>query len=270
MPELPEVETVRRELAPALTGRTIVEARFRWPRTAATPTAETFARRVRGRRIRGLRRRGKYLILDLDTDEHLIIHLRMTGQLYLRPPEHPPDKHTHVLLYLDSGQVLHFRDQRKFGRFYLVEDERQIVGSLGPEPLSDTWRVEDFAVTLARRRAPIKALLLDQRVVAGLGNIYADEALFLARVHPLRPGNRLTSDEIAHLHRAIRQVLNEALTARGSSMATYIPPSERRGQYQERHRVFRRTGHPCPQCGTPIQRVKVSGRSTHFCPHCQH
>lgn len=269
MPELPEVETVRRELIPHLQGRTLVRVEFLWPGVAATQPAEEMAERLQGRRVEGVRRRGKFLILDLDDDWHLLIHLRMSGRLYLRPAQVPGDHHTRAVLYLDDGRAVHFWDQRKFGRFYLVEDEGEIGGTLGPEPLSPDWRVGDLARALARRRAAVKALLMNQQVVAGLGNIYADEALFLAGVHPLRRGGDLSEEEVARLHRAIRQVLQEAIGARGTSLTMYVPPSERRGRYQEVRRVYQRTGEPCSVCGTPVERLKVAGRSTHFCPVCQ-
>ncbi len=269
MPELPEVETIRRELEPLLLDRRVKSVEIRWPPLVDRPALEDFISRIQGRAIVGLRRRGKYLIFDLDSGEHWIVHLRMTGQLYVRDVDSPPDKHTHARLFLDNGRVLHYRDQRKFGRFYLVTSEDDVVGHLGPEPLSEAWRVEDLAQALTGRRASIKALLLDQRIVAGLGNIYADEALFLAGIHPARAGGDLTQDEVERLHIAIREVLTEALAARGSTLSTYVPPSERQGSYQQRRRVFRRTGAPCPLCGTPVQRIKIVGRSTHFCPRCQ-
>ncbi len=269
MPELPEVETVRRELVPLLTSRRITRVEIYWHRLIDRPAPEIFVQHLVGTSITALRRRGKYLIFDLDSGEHWLIHLRMTGQIYVRQAQAPIDAHTHARVYLDDGGVIHYRDQRKFGRFYLVRDEDQVVGDLGPEPLSEDWQPEDLAERIRGRRARIKTLLLDQRVVAGLGNIYADEALFLARIHPACEGGRLTEAQVRRLHRAIRQVLLEALRARGSTMSTYIPPSERRGEYQQQRRVYRRKGQPCPVCGTPIEHMKLSGRSTYFCPRCQ-
>ncbi len=268
MPELPEVETVRRELIPLLVGKHITRVDIRWPRLVDRPTVEEFVHHLTGRAIVDIRRRGKFLIFDLDTGQHWIVHLRMTGRFYLRDTAQP-DKHTHALLFLSDERVLHYRDQRKFGRFYLVSDAEEVVGSLGPEPLGDTWQPHDLAEALKRHRAAIKSLLLDQRIVAGLGNIYADEALFLAGIHPARPGHTLTAEEVQRLHRAVRQVLEEAIAARGSSVSTYVPPSERRGSYQQQRRVYHRAGASCPRCGTPIERIKISGRSTHFCPRCQ-
>ncbi len=269
MPELPEVETIRRELAPLLMGRRILHVVIRWPRLVDRPAADEFCRRLEGRTFHAVRRRGKYLIFDLDSGEHWIVHLRMTGQLHVREADVGPDQHTHALLTLDDGRVVHYRDQRKFGRFYLVEDEDQVVGGLGPEPLAETWQPEDLAAALRGRRATIKALLLDQRVVAGLGNIYADEALFVAGIHPARAGGSLSEEEIRRLHDAIRRVLEEAIRARGSTLSTYVPPSGQRGQYQQQRRVYHRTGEPCPVCGAPVRQIRIVGRSTHFCPKCQ-
>ncbi len=268
MPELPEVETYIRELAPQLQGRTVTGAQVFWPRTIAWPDPETFRRLIQGRRFVGFGRRGKHLIFHLDDGRSLIVHLRMTGELRVRPGDYVPDKHTHVILELDDGRRLVYRDQRKFGRFWLVEDPAQVVGKLGPEPLSDQFTPEALAQKLAGRKASIKALLLDQSVVAGVGNIYADEALFLAGIHPARPGGSLSPEEIQRLHQAIRTVLEQAIKARGSSLQSYAPPSGQ-GSFQEQHRVFRRDGQACPRCGAPIQRIKLAQRSTHFCPRCQ-
>ncbi len=269
MPELPEVEIIRQELRARVRGKPIRRVEFRWPRVAALPSAEEMEQRLPGHTIVDVGRRGKYLIFHLAPADVLIVHLRMTGQFRVVPPGTEPDKHTHVIITLDDNCLLQYRDQRKFGRFYLVTQAEEIIGHLGPEPLDPEWTPRELANALQHRRAPIKALLLDQRIVAGLGNIYADESLFLAGIHPLRAGNTLTAEEITALHRAIRQVLNEALAARGSTIATYIPPSQRGGEYQKQHRVYHRAGQPCPVCGTPIQRTRVGGRSTHYCPHCQ-
>ena len=269
MPELPEVETIRRELLPLLVNRRVERVDVRWPRLVDRPTVKEFADRLQDSTITHIRRRGKFLIFDLDTGAHWLVHLRMTGRFYLRSDGAQPDQHTHALIWFNDGQVLHYRDQRKFGRFYLVAHEDEVVGGLGPEPLDGKWEPEVLSRALKGRRAAIKSLLLDQRLVAGLGNIYVDEALFLAGIHPARPGGSLSEEEIQRLHAAIRQVLEEAIAARGSSISTYVPPSERRGTYQQQRRVYHRVGAPCPSCGTPIERIKIVGRSTHFCPRCQ-
>ena len=269
MPELPEVETIRRELAPRVVGRRINEVEIRWPGIIARVSPDIFRQRVQGACVTDMGRRGKYLLWTLEPEGTVIVHLRMTGQLHHHPSPVPADKHTHLIMRLDDGSEVHYRDVRKFGRWYWTSAPEEVVGHLGPEPLSPEWTVEEFAAALGRRRRPIKALLLDQRVVAGLGNIYADEALFVAGIHPLRRGDTLRVEEVRRLHEAIRQVLLEALHAGGSTFSTYQRPDMGEGTYQRRHRVFRRTGHPCPVCGTPIERIRVSGRSTHFCPHCQ-
>ncbi len=268
MPELPEVETIRRELIPLVVGKKVQEITLFWPAVVARPTPDLFLQKAIGAQIKGVERRGKYLLWRLTPEGYLIVHLRMTGQLQWYSASPPPDKHTHLLIHLDDGQI-HYRDVRKFGRWYWTTDPTEVVGHLGPEPLSSEWTAEEFARTLSRRRAPIKALLLDQRLVAGLGNIYADEALFVAGIHPLRAGNTLSLREIEQLHRAIRAVLEEALRAGGSTFSTYQRPNAQKGTYQQQHRVFRRTGRPCPVCGTPIEHTRVAGRSTHFCPRCQ-
>lgn len=274
MPELPEVENYARDLKPMLVGRRIVDVQVFWPRTIGRPAPEAFAAALLGRQIVNTDRRGKYLLFTLDNHHTLILHLRMTGGLCLEAPQAEPLKHTHVVLGLDNGQQLHYRDQRKFGRFYLVDDPAMIVGKLGPEPLSDAFTPTDLLHAIAGRRSAIKTLLLDQTIVAGIGNIYADEALFLAGIDPRRPGSTLTLVDCARLHTAVRQALAEAIREGGSSLgrsalSNYARPTGLRGRYQERHRVFRRTGLPCPVCGTPIQQVRLAQRSTHFCPHCQ-
>lgn len=269
MPELPEVETIRRELAPRVVGQTVVSVRLLWPQAVATPDPERFVQEMRGRRIEALCRRGKFLIFQLSGGRSLAIHLRMTGQLHLLPATEALHPHTRAVIYLDNNRALHFRDQRKFGRLYLVEDLETVVGSLGPEPLEASWQPEDLWQSLQGRRAPIKSVLLDQRVVAGLGNIYADEALFVAGLHPLRPANTLTQEEVRRLHTAIRKVLTEAITHGGTTIRTYRRPGGTTGRYQRHRRVYGRENHPCPRCGTPIQRTRVGGRSAHFCPRCQ-
>lgn len=274
MPELPEVETYVRELAPQITGRTIVAARVFWARTIAAPTPDEFPTRLAGLRFERFARRGKYMLLGLSGGATLIVHLRMTGKLRVLPGDALPDKHTHVVLELDDGRSLHYIDPRKFGRIWLVDDPAQVVGKLGPEPLGEEFSPAMLAARLAGRTAGIKALLLDQRIVAGVGNIYADEALFRAQIHPARRGGSLSETEIERLHEAVAAVLAQGIDRRGSSLGrsalqNYLPPSGTPGSAQEAHQVFRRTGQPCPVCGTPIERIVLAQRSTHFCPVCQ-
>lgn len=269
MPELPEVETYIRELEPLLRGKVVARVDVTWPRIIAWPEPERFAVEIAGRRFMKFARRGKYMLLGLDDASTLVVHLRMTGELRLHRPNVRADKHTHLVFHLDTEEQLHYRDPRKFGRMWLVTDVEMVVGKLGPEPLDEDYNPGMLAVALANRRAAIKAVLLDQRVVAGIGNIYADEALFRAGIDPRRPANSLSGKEIERLHAAVRSVLSQAITLRGSSLQNYAPPSGKQGGFQETHQVFRRTGEPCPRCGTKIQRVIIAQRSTHFCPTCQ-
>ena len=270
MPELPEVETYVRDLEPELTARTIEQAEVFWPRTIATPDVPEFLHEIRGQRFEKFERRGKYMLLGLESGKTLIIHLRMTGELHVYPPDFAPDKHTHVRFFLDDGRHLHYRDQRKFGRIWLVDDVQTVIHRLGPEPLSADFSVDAFGAKLDGRKATIKALLLDQSVVAGVGNIYADEALFRAKIHPRRHGGSITVDEQLSLRDAIRVVLERGIALKGSSLQNYIRLDGMKGNFQDEHQVFRKTGQPCPECGHPIERIIVTQRSTHFCPNCQH
>jgi len=269
MPELPEVETYVRELKPELCGCAIRNAQVFWPRIIAAPDADEFERLMRGQRFARFDRRGKFMLLGLASGSTLIVHLRMTGELHVHPPTVACDKHTHALFELQDGRRLHYRDQRKFGRLWLVEDVERVVGKLGPEPLGDAFTPHTLITQLTGRTASIKSLLLDQTVVAGVGNIYADEALFRARIHPLRGGGDLTAEEYERLHAAIQFVLRRGIELKGSSLQNYVRLGGMRGNFQDEHQVFRKTGEPCPRCGREIQRIVVAQRSTHFCPNCQ-
>jgi formamidopyrimidine-DNA glycosylase len=271
MPELPEVETTASDLRPELVGQQIIDAHVRWERTIATPTVAAFIAGLRDRRIVRVGRRGKYLLLSLDSGDTLIIHLRMTGGLRVEPAGSPAldSPHLRVMLDLSDGRHLAFQDQRKFGRMWLVDDPDAVLMKLGPEPLESAFTAGILAERIARRRVAIKSLLLDQAVVAGLGNIYADEALFLAHIHPLRRAAGLDAVEVEHLYEAINLVLREAVMGRGTTIRNYRPPLGDAGHYQEQRRVYQRAGLPCPACGTPIVRLVIAQRSAHFCPHCQ-
>jgi formamidopyrimidine-DNA glycosylase len=271
MPELPEVETVVTELRPHLVGRRILAADVLWQRTLAAPDLPTFTGRLMDRQITGLGRRGKYLLFELDSGDTLIVHLRMTGRLEIVPDDSPARAGPHARAWFDlsGGECLLFTDARKFGRIWLAQDPTEVVGVLGPEPLDWDFDSDRLAGRLRRRRVAVKTLLLDQAVVAGIGNIYADEALFLAGIHPLRPGMSLSDDEIERLHAAIRQVLQEAISQQGTTLRDYRPPYGLEGAYQHQLRVYQQTDQPCPRCGTPIERIRVTQRSTHFCPRCQ-
>jgi formamidopyrimidine-DNA glycosylase len=274
MPELPEVETYVRELAPLLVGRQVLAAQVLWPRTVAAPGAEEFAARMVGQRFATFGRRAKYMLLGLESGDTLIVHLRMTGHLFVKDAAAPPDAHTHVLFDLDDGHRLHYQDPRKFGRLWLTAEPERLLAKLGPEPLGEQFTAAVLAQKLAGRKASIKALLLDQKLAAGVGNIYADEALFRAGIHPARPGGSLTPAEIERLAVAVAAVLAEGIAAAGSSLGgsslqNYSRPGGQAGSFQEEHRVFRRTGQPCFVCGAPITRIVLGQRSTHFCPQCQ-
>ena len=269
MPELPEVETVARSLRPQLIGRKITGVKNSWSRHIDRPDYSEFVDRARDRTITGVSRRGKFLLFSLDNVDSLIIHLRMSGHLAVTSPEIPVDKHTHTLFELDNGQELRFRDTRKFGRVYLVTDLDDVVGNLGPEPLEDEFTAEILAEILRGKRRVLKPFLLDQTMIAGIGNIYADEALFYAGLHPRRRTDTLDAQDIKKLHEGIQHVLRLGIKREGASIDTYLKPDGQKGNMQEDVMVFRRTGLPCFNCGGPIQRIVLGGRSTHFCEHCQ-
>jgi formamidopyrimidine-DNA glycosylase len=269
MPELPEVETVVRALRQPLIGSTITEVRNYWPRQIVTPDLPEFQRRIHGQQVEAVERRGKYLLFPLNGGETLIIHLKMSGHLSVAEPGTPPGKYVHTLFALADGRELRFRDMRKFGKVYLVADPEAVVGKLGPEPLESSFTAEVLAERLAGRQRAIKPLLLDQTLVAGIGNIYADEALFAARIRPERTAVSLTPADFANLHAAIQKVLRLGIAREGASIDLYVKPDGSKGDMQNAVAVFRRTGQPCDECQTPISRIVLGGRSTHFCPHCQ-
>lgn len=269
MPELPEVETTVRALRPYLVGHTITYVQNSWPKHVAIPTVPEMQMRLHDRTITAIKRRAKYLVFSLDDDETLIIHLKMSGRLLVVRQDEPADKHVHTVFGLDNGQELRFWDQRKFGRVYLVRDPQQVLGGLGPEPLAAEFTVARLTERLHGRSRVLKPLLLDQTFVAGIGNIYADESLFYARLHPQRTADSLTPDEVAALHAAMQKSLRLGIEREGASIDLYVKPDGSKGDMQNAVAVFRRTGYPCVQCGTPVRRIVLAGRSTHFCPHCQ-
>jgi len=270
MPELPEVETVARGLQTSLVSRVITGVQVDWPRTVASSSPYQFAECLIGRQVRGVGRRGKYVIISLDSG-YLLIHLKMSGRLRVVPADEPPDKHVRVAFGLDNGMELRFQDMRKFGRVYLVGEVSEVTSDLGPEPLSDEFTLERFREILERRTGRLKSLLLNQEFLAGLGNIYADEALFAARLHPLRRANTLTPAEQEHLYHAIRTVLRQAVARRGTTLTDggYTDADGQSGAYQNQIAVYGQTGHPCPRCQTLVERIVLSGRSAHYCPSCQ-
>jgi len=269
MPELPEVETVVRALRQPLIGQTITAVRNNWPRHIGTPALNELRARIQGCTVEAIHRRAKYLVFSLSQGETLIVHLKMSGHLAVVDKNIPADKHVHTIFELDNGQELRFRDTRKFGRVYLVNDPDQILGKLGPEPLEANFTPEVLQERLNGRTRAIKPLLLDQQLIAGVGNIYADEALFYARLRPTRPANTLSQHEFKALHGAIQKVLQLGIEREGASINLYVKPDGSKGDMQNAVAVFRRTGDPCYECGRPIERIVLGGRSTHFCSHCQ-
>ena len=272
MPELPEVETVRRSLQEALRGQRIAAVtRVAWARTIAEPAPEIFCTLLQDRAILDVDRRAKYLVIRLDRDEALVVHLRMTGRLTVVDADAEPDNHTHVALKLASGQQLFFRDTRKFGRIWLLDRAglEVLYGRLGPEPLDEALTAEEFRTLLRRRKGRLKPLLLDQKLIAGLGNIYVDEALWTAQLHPLQTVGELSDAQIEALYDAIRSVLRRSIERRGTTFADYRDAWGFAGENQNFLNVYDRAGEPCPRCGTPIERTVVGQRGTHFCPTCQ-
>ena len=280
MPELPEVETVARDLRGLIVGATIVSAVCTWPRTLRTHDPESFDAAIAGRRIEAVGRRGKQLVVSLSGGAILTIHLKMTGQLFVGPSAEVRDPYVRLELGLADGREIRFRDIRTFGRIGLYpideatgEAVTEIGGTAvfagtGPEPLDPSFTLRSFRERLRGRRGRLKSLLLDQSFIAGVGNIYADEALWTARVHPLRSAASLRRDDERRLHDAVRAILAEAVERRGSSVDDYTAP-DGDGSMQEYLRVYQRTGEPCVRCGRPIRRVVVGGRATHFCSWCQ-
>lgn len=271
MPELPEVETLRRQLAASVVGRTItaVELAPGSPSPIAIPAPGAFVAAMAGRRIAGVGRRGKYLLLALDDGSTLALHLRMSGGLLHRPPGTAPEAYLRAALRLDDGSELRFTDVRKFGRLWHVPEVGLLVDGLGPEPLAEDFTVGALAAVLSGRRAPVKSVLLDQRALAGVGNVYADEALFAAGIDPRRPAHGLSPQERKRLHAALRAVLGAAIENGGTSLRDYRGLEGETGRHQHELRVYGRAEQPCSRCGTPVRRVVLAGRGTHFCPGCQ-
>jgi formamidopyrimidine-DNA glycosylase len=273
VPELPEVETVRSRLAPALAGRTfddveILDERLTRPFDPAAVAAE-----LTGEVVEAVERRGKYLVVRFDSGRDLLIHLRMTGSLrHARRGTLPDDPHRRAVVRLDDGSDVAYRDVRRFGTWLLLEPgelDEYLAARLGHEPLGPRFTPKELGTRLAGRRAPIKALLLDQRVLAGVGNIYADEALWYARVNPLRPGGELTAPELRALHRGVRKALEIGIARQGATLREYSTPDGSPGGMQHEFRVYGRAGEPCERCGTPIEKTRAGGRGTWYCPACQ-
>jgi formamidopyrimidine-DNA glycosylase len=274
MPELPEVETIRARLAPGLEGRRLERVQIVDPRLTRPDPPEAVASALEGECISRVSRRGKYLVFEFESGRHLLVHLRMTGNV-----EHPArggleaDPYRRAVVRLDDGSDVAYRDVRRFGTWALLEpgelDHYFAARRLGGEPLERGFTVRALTQALAGRRAPVKAALLDQRAAAGVGNIYADEALWRARIHPLRPAGSLEPGEIARLRRAIRAALEMGIARQGATLRDYRDPQGAPGRMQHEFRVYGRVGEPCDRCGTPIEKIRAGGRGTWFCPQCQ-
>src|SRR3954451_326096 len=275
MPELPEVETIRRQLEPRVRGRTIVDAQVLDPLWCAPRAPEVVEAGLRGELIEALGRRGKYLLMELEDERYLVMHLRMTGNLlWVEPDDDPVGRaHLRVRLVLDDDHRLLFTDQRRFGTGLVIDGrdrlEAYLAERLGPEPLDPRFTPDVLRRKAAGRRAPVKAFLLDQRRVAGVGNIYADEALFRAGIHPLRPAGRLTTGQLGDLRRAVVSSLRAGIGAGGATIDDYRDVDGLRGGFQDQFLVHRRAGHPCPRCGDTIVKLVAAGRGTYACESCQ-
>jgi formamidopyrimidine-DNA glycosylase len=275
MPELPEVETIRRQLEPKVVGKTIAEVEVLDSLWCAPVAPTGIESALRGRRIDALGRRGKYLVVELDQELFLVMHLRMTGNLLWVGPEAEPGEPRYLrfrIVLEDGGQVL-FTDLRRFGTGIVIEGREALHdyldSRLGPEPLSPSFTPELLREQAKGRRAPVKAFLLDQRRIAGVGNIYADEALFRARIHPLKPAGRLRRDELARLRDSIVDVLEQGIESFGASIDRYRDANGAEGQMQNRFLIHLREGEPCPRCGATVKKMRAAGRGTYICPRCQ-
>jgi formamidopyrimidine-DNA glycosylase len=274
VPELPEVETVRARLEPLLVGRELERVEIFDSRLTRPFDPTAVAAELQGERIVALERRGKYLIVRFETDRVLLIHLRMTGNLlHGRNGSLPADdQYRRAVVRLDDGSDVVYSDVRRFGTWLLLEPgevDAYFEGRVGREPLAPSFTARRLADVLADRRAPVKSVLLDQRRLAGVGNIYADEALWRARIHPLRPGGELESDEVQALHRGIRAALRAGIARQGASLRDYRMPDGETGRMQHEFKVYGRAGEPCERCGTPIEKIRAAGRGTWYCPACQ-
>ncbi|NLI93582.1 MAG: bifunctional DNA-formamidopyrimidine glycosylase/DNA-(apurinic or apyrimidinic site) lyase [Peptococcaceae bacterium] len=272
MPELPEVESIKLTLAKNTLGKKILDAEIFWPPAAVSIADLDFAELVKDRVIENFDRRGKYLLIGLNNGITMIVHFRMTGRLIYYPEKQPVDKHTHVVFYLDEGEM-HYSDIRKFGRIQLVPTQKasdiSSLAKLGPEPLDECFAFDTLGQRLAKKKSSIKAALLDQAVIAGLGNIYADEALFRAGILPGRNTQSLKVSEIILLYNSICEVLTEGINARGTSFRDYRDADGNRGSFQENLMVYGRGGMECKECGSLLQREKIAGRTTVYCSQCQ-
>ncbi len=273
MPELPEVETIKRGLQKRVVGKTIAQVEILDPISIGFPSPEQFATALEKRLFTEVRRRGKYLIISLDSDKKLIAHLKMTGQLVCLEKDVPREKHTYLIFHFTDGSQLRLNDARQFARLYLVSSLEDPVisglSNLGPEPLEDDFTLERFKKLLNKRKGQIKPLLLNQSFIAGIGNIYANEILFRARILPDRKANSLSEGEIEELFKAIRETLAEGIKHRGTTIANYVDADGEEGKFQNYLKVYGRSGKPCYKCQGTIKHAIIGGRSSFFCPNCQ-
>jgi len=273
MPELPEVETIRRRLEPVLVGRRLEHVEIFDPRLTRPEAPAEVAAELEGERVQALERRGKYLVVRFESGRVLLIHLRMTGSLqHARRGRLEPDPHRRAVVRLDNGSDVAYRDVRRFGTWLLIEPaelDPYLAERLGGEPLERTFTTKVLATRLEHRKAPIKAALLDQRTLAGLRNIHVDEALWRARIHPLTPAREVERGRIPALRRGIKQALEDGIARQGATLRDYRQPDGAGGRMQQEFKVYAREGEPCDRCGTPIEKIRVAGRGTWYCPACQ-
>jgi len=267
MPELPEVETIKNELSPWVVGQSFTQATILDSKLVCGGSAEEVSRGLIGQKIESLRRRGKYLIFHLSNGRSLIVHLRMTGSLLLNPGN--GGLYARAIFHLSNGHRIVFNDRRRLGLIHLLDDADTVVCKLGPEPLDESFTAEILGQRLSRHHIPIKAALLDQCIVAGIGNMYADEALFAARINPLRKADDLSPAEVQTLHNCIRKVLGAAIGSKGASVDTYVRPEGELGTAHFDFKVAHKRSEPCPVCGRTIERCVVQNRGSYFCPSCQ-
>ncbi|MDD5259766.1 MAG: DNA-formamidopyrimidine glycosylase [bacterium] len=272
MPELPEVETVKRALSRKVTGKNILNVESNFVKIVASPDFKIFKKNIIGKKIESLSRRGKFLLFHLNGNKIMISHLRMTGH-WLVAPKIVKNKFIHLIFQLSGGQAMAYSDIRKFGRIWLIDTKElekfKPILKLGPEPLGTEFNFEEFSQKLAKNRSRIKVVLLNQQVVAGLGNIYVDEVLYESGVRPLRPANRLKMAEKKQIFEVIRKILAKAIKFRGTTVVNFTTPEGKGGDFQKQLKVYGKKGHKCPRCKGEIKRIVVAGRGTHYCPKCQ-
>lgn len=271
MPELPEVQTIVNDLKREIVGRRILSVWVDWPRHIKYPSLKEFKRNIRGAKILGVTRRAKNIIILLDKDRILLIHPKMTGHLLVAGKI--KNKHIHLIFHLDKGVTLAFSDVRKFGKVLFGKTQEVFklpdLKDIGPEPLGKNFSFGDFKRVVSKHRRKIKEVLMDQKVIAGIGNIYSDEILWLSKIHPAKPANKLTDKELRNIYSRMRLILKRAISLRGASVSDFRDTSGKEGRYAGRLMIYGKVGKPCRRCGTAIKRIKINNRSAHYCPRCQ-